>query len=143
MLIYQSDILQVRYREASKQLELTCTGNVNSQELKSCYRKALKFAEKHKVKHWLFDFSGHYQLTEEHQTWLDTCFFPSLMIALGPDNYIGMVVPKLTYKKMLQEAGHIGMQTYNSFIKLNTFSSSPKANRWLGTQTSTDNYYAL
>jgi hypothetical protein len=143
MLIYQSDIIQVHYQEARKQIELTCTGNINSRELKVCYRKALQFAEKNKVKHWLFDFSGHYQLTEEDQQWLDTCFFPNLMIALGPDNYIGMVVPKPTYKKMIEEAGQIGLQTYNSFIKLNTFTSSPKAARWLGSQTSTDNYFAL
>lgn len=143
MLIYQSDIIRVHYQEAKKQIELTCTGNINSTDLKTCYRKALTFAKKNKVKRWLFDFSGHFQLSEEDQHWLDTCFFPSLMIALGPDNYIGMVVPKITYKRMFQESGLIGMQTYNSFIKMNTFCSSPKATRWLGTQTSTDNYYAL
>ncbi len=143
MLIYQSDIIRVHYQEAKKQIELTCTGNINSKDLKTCYRKALSFAKKNKVKHWLFDFSGHYQLSEEDQKWLDTSFFPNLMIALGPDNYIGMVVPKLTYKRMLEESGFVGLQTYNSFIKMNTFCSSPKATRWLGTQTSTDNYYAL
>ena len=100
-------------------------------------------AKEKKVKHWLFDFSRNYQLSENDQQWLDTTFFPSLMIALGPDNYIGMVVPKLTYRKMFQEAGQIGMQTYNSFIKLKTFCSSPKATRWLGTQTRFESYFAL
>ena len=143
MMIYQTPIITVQYVEAKKQIELTCTGNISSKDLKSCYRKALVFAKEKKVKRWLFDFSRNYQLTENDQTWLDTSFFPSLMIALGPDNYIGMVVPKLTYRKMFQEAGQIGMQTYNSFIKLKTFCSSPKATRWLGTQTNFENYFSL
>ena len=142
MIIYQSDIISVQYVEAKKQIELTCAGNISSRDLKSCYRKALSFAKENNVKHWLFDFSRN-QLSESDQTWLDTSFFPSLMIALGPDNYIGMVVPKATYRKMYQEAGQIGMQTYNSFIKLKTFCSGPKATRWLGTQTLTGNYYTL
>ncbi len=143
MIVYQSEIITVQYVENKKQLELTCTGNVSSRDLKSCYRKALSFAKEKQVKHWLFDFSRNYQLTEKDQVWLDTTFFPNLMIALGPNNYIGMVVPKLTYRKMFQEAGLIGMQTYNSFIKLKTFCSSPKATRWLGTQTALNHYYSL
>ena len=143
MMIDHTSIITVQYVEAKKQIELTCSGSISSSDLKSCYRKALVFAKEKKVKHWLFDFSRNYELSENDQQWLDTTFFPSLMIALGPDNYIGMVVPKLTYKKMFQEAGQIGMQTYNSFIKLKTFCSSPKATRWLGTQTRLDNYFSL
>ena len=141
MMIYESDIMKVQYVAAKKQIELTCTGAVSSKDLKSCYRKALVFAKENNIKHWLFDFSRNYELSENDQAWLNTSFFPSLMIALGSDNYIGMVVPKLAYRKMFQEAGQIGMQTYNSFIKLKTFCSGPKATRWLGTQTKADTYY--
>jgi hypothetical protein len=143
MIIYKSDILSVQYVEAQKQLHLTCTGKVSSRSLKSCYRKALVFAKQNQVKHWLFDFSKNYELSEDDQKWLDTSFFPNLMIALGPNNYIGMVVPKLTYRKLYQEAGQTGMQTYNIFIKLKTFCSSPKATKWLTTQTQIKNYFRL
>src|SRR5687768_2307472 len=141
--IYKTDILAVQYSEAERQILLTCTGNISSKDLKNCYRKALVFAKKNKVKHWLFDFSRNYQLSEKDQVWLDTCFFPNLMISLGPDNYIGMVIPKQKFRKLYQEVGFIGMQTYNSFIKLKTFCSSPKATRWLVNQTSTETFYYL
>jgi hypothetical protein len=141
--IYQSEILAVHYTEAEKKILITCTGNISGRELKVSYRKALKFATKKQVKRWLFDFSRNYQLSEKNQVWLDTSFFPSLMIALGSDNYIGLVVPKLTYRKMFQEAGPSGMQTYNSFIKLNTFCSNPKAARWLINQTAAEQSYCL
>ncbi|HSI90329.1 MAG TPA: hypothetical protein VK927_04390, partial [Adhaeribacter sp.] len=127
MLIYQSELLVVHYEEVTKQIQLTCTGNIDSKDLKKCYRRALKFAKDNKVKHWLFDFSRNYDLTEEDQIWLDTTFFPSLMIALGPENYIGMVIPKYNYRQLFKEVGQVGMQTYNSFIKIKTFCSSPKA----------------
>ena len=141
--IYQSDLLAVQYSEAFKQIMLTCSGSITSRDLKNCYRKALVFAKMRKVKHWLFDFSKNYQLSEKDQRWLDTCFFPNLMIALGPDNYIGMVIPRGNYLRLYQEVGHGGMQTYNSFIKLKTFCSGPKATRWLVNQTESDQYFYL
>ena len=138
MVIYHSKILSVQYVSARKLLQLTCTGTVSSRDLKSCYRRALVFAKRNQVKHWLFDFSRNYELSESDCKWLDTCFFPSLMMAFGTENFIGMVVPKLFYRQLFQEVGQSGMQTYNSFIKLNTFCSNPKATRWLGNQNGSE-----
>lgn len=141
--IYHSEILAVQYAGHANQILITCTGTISGKELKASYRKALRFAAKKQVKRWLFDFSRNYQISEKNQIWLDTSFFPSLMIALGTDNYIGLVVPKGTYRKMFQEAGPTGMQTYNSFIRLNTFCSNPKASRWLGSQATSEVAYCL
>lgn len=143
MVIYHSQILSVSYVPDNNLLHLTCTGSVTSRDLKSCYRRALVFAKRNQVKHWLFDFSRHYNLSENDNKWLGTSFFPNLMIALGPENYIGMVVPKLTYRKMYQEVGQAGMRTYNNFIIMNTFCSSPKATRWLLKQTGGDSFISL
>ena len=142
-MIYHSDLLAVQYSDTFKQIMLNCSGNITSRDLKNCYRKALVFAKKKKVKHWLFDFSKNYQLSENDHKWLDTCFFPNLMIALGPDNYIGMVIPKVNYRRLYLEVGLSGMQTYNSFIKLKTFCSGSKATRWLINQTGKEQYFCL
>ena len=67
-MIYQSDLLAVQYSDAFKQIMLTCSGSITSRDLKNCYRRALVFAKKRKVKHWLFDFSKNYQLSENENT---------------------------------------------------------------------------
>lgn len=92
---------------------------------------ALQFAGEHHVKQWLLDYRAIGALDEVEETWLHTHLFPRIMMTMGTDNYVAIVLSERCYQTLLNEAGLFGLQSFNSFIIINTFSQTSDAVAWL------------
>ncbi|MFD3001016.1 hypothetical protein ACFS7Z_11625 [Pontibacter toksunensis] len=132
MEVYSTDSLVVRYDEAQGRLYLQCNGSFNSTEFRESLLTALEFAGKHQVKQWLLDYRAIGALNDEEETWLHTHLFPRIMMTMGSNNHVAVVLSERCYQALLNEAGLFGMQSYNSFIIINTFSTTSEADAWLG-----------
>jgi hypothetical protein len=133
MRVYSTGSLEVSFEEIQQRLYLQCNGNFNSEEFRSSLLSALQFAEEHHVKQWLLDYRAIGALDEKEDTWLQTHLFPRIMMTLGTDNYVAIVLSERCYQVLLKEAGLFGLQSYNSFIIMNTFANASDAAEWLNT----------
>ncbi|GAB3539075.1 hypothetical protein GCM10027443_35220 [Pontibacter brevis] len=131
MVVYSTDSLEVTFDEAQGRLHLQCFGNFKSREFRDSLLAALQFAEEYHVKQWLLDYRAIGALDEEEETWLHTHLFPRIMMTMGTDNYVAIVLSDRCYQALLDEAGLFGLQSFNSFIIINTFSHTADAAAWL------------
>lgn len=131
MEVYSTNSLEVVYDEAQDRLYLECKCFFSSKEFRESLFSALQFAEEHYVKQWLLDYRSIGALNEEEETWLHTHLFPRIMMTMGTDNHVAIVLSERCYQTLLNEAGLLGLQSYNSFIILNTFSNTSDAVGWL------------
>jgi hypothetical protein len=131
MRVYSTDSLEVSFKETQQRLYLQCSGNFNSDEFRASLLSALQFAEENHVKQWLLDYRAIGALDEKEETWLHTHLFPRIMMTLGTDNYVAVVLSERCYQVLLKEAGLFGLQSYNSFIIMNTFANASDAAGWL------------
>ncbi|WP_246000407.1 hypothetical protein [Pontibacter diazotrophicus] len=91
----------------------------------------MQFASDYHVKQWLLDYRAIGALSEEEETWLHTHLYPRIMMTMGTDNYVAIVLSDKCYQALLSEAGLYGLQSFNSFIIMNTFSQTSDAVAWL------------
>ena len=134
MLIYNSDSVKVKYDEVQDVLFLNCLKSFSPEEFKSGMERALQHAYKHTIKRWILNVNNIGVLNEEAEKWLQLNLFPKIMSRLGADNFMAVVLSEHRYKALLSEAGLIGLKSYNSFIRLNTFCKEDDALLWLGTE---------
>lgn len=131
MEVYSTSSLTVGFDETQGRLYLQCYKYFNSREFRESLLAALQFAEEYHVKQWLLDYRAIGALDEEEETWLHTHLFPRLMMTMGTDNYVAIVLSERCYQTLLNEAGLFGLQSFNSFIIMNTFSTPADAIAWL------------
>lgn len=131
MKVYSKSPLVVSFNEAQGRLQLACSGSFGSQDFRESLLAALQFAEEHHVKQWLLDYTAIGSLGEAEENWLHTHLFPRLMMTMGAGNYVAIVLSERCYQALLREAGLSGLQSYNSFIIINTFSNAHLAMDWL------------
>lgn len=129
--MHSTKSLEVVFDEAQRRLQLICDGDFSSGEFRDILLSALHFAEEHHIKQWLLDCSAIGSLNEEAETWLDNHLFPRIMMTMGTENYIAIVLSEKCYQALLKEAGVYGLQSYNSYIIINTFSRTDEAIAWL------------
>lgn len=129
MKLYQSDTLVVE--STCDRLVLRCNGRMKSDQFREGLMKALRFAREHHLKQWLLDFREIGKLNEEEEAWVQVQLFPQIMMHLGMDNHVAVVVDENCYHDMVSESGLLGLQSYNSFIIINTFCQLPEAIAWL------------
>lgn len=134
MSVYSTDSLKVEYIAAEHRLYLSCNGNFNSTEFRDSLLTSLHFAEANGVKQWLLDYREIGALNETDETWLQSRLFPKIMMTMGTGNYVAVVLSEKCYQSLLNEAGLFGLQSYNSFIIMNTFSNPADAAAWLDIQ---------
>lgn len=131
MVVYNTKSLEVGFDEAQGRLHLQCYGSFDSEEFRDSLLTALMFAEDHHVKQWLLDYRAIGALDEVEETWLQTHLFPRIMMTMGTGNYVAIVVSEKCYLTLLSENGMFGLQSFNSFIIMNTFSQTSDAAAWL------------
>ncbi|WP_162054763.1 hypothetical protein [Pontibacter pamirensis] len=131
MEVYSTSSVAVKYVQGQGRLYLQCCGNFNSREFRESLLVALQFAADYHVKQWLLDYRAIGALSEEEETWLHTHLFPRIMMTMGTDNYVAVVLAEKCYQALLSEAGLYGLQSFNSFIIMNTFSQTSDAVAWL------------
>ena len=131
MRVYSTESLEVSFNEEQQRLYLQCNGNFDSAEFRSSLLTSLQFAEAHHVKQWLLDYRAIGALDEAEETWLHTHLFPRIMMTMGTDNLVAVVLSEKCYQLLLKEAGLFGLQSYNSFIIMNTFANTTDAAAWL------------
>ena len=131
MEVYITNSLEVSYDAAQGRLNLQCKGFFNSREFRESLLAGLQFADEHQVKQWLLDYRSIGALNEEEEFWLHTHLFPRIMMTMGTDNHVAIVLSEKCYQTLLREAGLFGLQSYNSFIIINTFSNTSDAVGWL------------
>ena len=129
--MFGTNSLKVSYNEAQKRLHLACFGDFPSKDFRNSLLAALQFAEEHHVKHWLLDYTAVGTLNEMDEDWLHTHLFPRIMMTMGTGNYVAIVLSEKCYQALLREAGVLGLQSYNAFIIINTFSHPDLAVAWL------------
>lgn len=112
-------------------LYLECLGEFQSEDFRTSLLEALVYAKNHQVKQWLLDFRKIGNLCDGEENWLQAQFFPKMMMMLGQNNFLAIVLSEQCYKKLLSEAGFNGLQSYNSFIIMNTFCEVESAMNWL------------
>ncbi|MCC9136005.1 hypothetical protein ACFSKU_16160 [Pontibacter silvestris] len=112
-------------------LYLECFAELQSEEFRKSLLEALQFAKENHIKQWVLDFKKIGKLSEEEETWLHAELFPKMMMMLGSDNFVAIVLSEQCYKHLLSEAGFYGLQSYNSFIIMNTFYEVENAISWL------------
>ena len=135
MRVYSTDSLKVDYIAEEHRLYLFCNGNFDSTEFKDSLLTSLQFAEVNNVKQWLLDYSEIGALNETDETWLQSHLFPRIMMTMGTGNHVAVVLSEKCYQALLHEAGLFGLQSYNSFIIMNTFANPADAAAWLNTQS--------
>lgn len=131
MEVYSTNSVTVKYVQAQGRLLLQCCGHFSSSEFRESLLVALQFASDNHVKQWLLDYRAIGALSEEEETWLHTHLFPRIMMTMGTDNYVAIVLSEKCYQALLSEAGLYGLQSFNSFIIMNTFSQTSDAVAWL------------
>lgn len=131
MEVYSTNSLDVKFDEARGRLYLQCYGNFNGREFRESLSTAFQFAAEHHVKQWLLDYRAIGALDEEEETWLQTHLFPRIMMTMGTENFVAIVLSEKCYQTLLNEAGLFGLQSFNSFIIMNTFSHPDDAVAWL------------
>jgi hypothetical protein len=135
MRVYSTDSLKVEFIAEEQRLYLFCNGNFNSTEFRDSLLASLQFAESNSIKQWLLDYREIGALNETDETWIQSHLFPRIMMTMGTGNYVAIVLSEKCYQALLKEAGLFGMQSYNSFIIMNTFSNPADAAAWLETQS--------
>ena len=133
MKVYSASLLEVEFDAAQGRMHLICKSNFRSQDFRDSLLAALQFAEKHHAKQWLIDYTAIGNLEEEEQKWLHTQLFPRMMMTMGTGNYVAVVLSNRSYEALLREAGVLGLQSYNSYIIINTFCDADQATAWLRT----------
>jgi hypothetical protein len=134
MRVYSTDSIKVIFNDVQQRLNLQCNGKFDSAAFRSSLLASLQFAEENHIKQWLLDYREIGALDEAEETWLHTHLFPRIMMTMGTDNYVAVVLSERCYQALLKEAGLLGMQSYNSFIIMNTFSDTTDAAAWLDEQ---------
>ncbi|MBX0332873.1 hypothetical protein K3G39_06455 [Pontibacter sp. HSC-14F20] len=129
MKLFKSDTCEVGY--VADRLELHFNRNMQTEDFRQGLLAALRFAREHQVKLWLFDLRNIGRLSEEEETWLQVQLFPQIMMHLGIGNHVALVVDERCYDDMVKESGLLGLQSYNSFIIMNTFCDLQNAIQWL------------
>ena len=133
MKVYSTSMLEVVFDAAQGRLHLICISKFSSQDFRDSLLAALQFAEDHHVKQWLIDYTAIGNLEEAEQNWLHTHLFPRMMMTMGTGNYVAVILSERCYQALLREAGIFGLQSYNSYIIINTFSDADLATVWLRT----------
>lgn len=133
MKVYSTKALEVVFDAAQGRLHLACSGRFNSEDFRDSLLAALQFAEEHHAKQWLMDYTAIGNLAETEQNWLHTHLFPRIMMTMGTGNYVAVVLSERCYQTLLSEAGLFGLQSYNSYIIINTFCDANLAIAWLNT----------
>lgn len=131
MKVFGTISMEVLYDEAQKRLQLECSRNFPSKDFRDSLLVALRFAEEHHVKQWLLDYTAIGTLNEKEEKWLHTHLFPRIMMTMGTGNYVAIVLSEKCYQALLREAGVLGLQSYNAYIIINTFSHPDHAVAWL------------
>ncbi|PRY12376.1 hypothetical protein CLV24_108120 [Pontibacter ummariensis] len=131
MPVIRSNAFAVEFDGVRGQLCLSCWDTPASEELQEGLEKALLYAEKNRVKHWLFDFRAIGTLCEEQEAWLQANFFSRMMKTMGAGNFVATVLSSECYQELLEEAGKAGLRSYNSFIIIHTFCDPVQARDWL------------
>ena len=131
MEVYSTLSVEVKFDEAGGRLHLVCSRNFNALEFRKSLLAALRFAEAHRVKQWLLDYTAIGTLDDAEENWLHTHLFPRIMMTMGTDNHVAVVLSETCYQALLNEAGLFGLQSYNSFIIINTFCDAERATAWL------------
>jgi hypothetical protein len=131
MTVYNSETLEVVFDVVLKRLFIKCHHNLNSAEFREGHLLALQFAKEHQIKQWQMNYSAIGELSDEDDTWVQTIFFPQLMILLGTNNYIAVILSDKCYYRLFDEVGKYGLKSYNSYIILNTFCDTEAADKWL------------
>lgn len=112
-------------------LVLKCGHGMQSSDFRECLMKALRYAREHAIKQWLFDVRQIGKLSEDEETWVQAQLFPQIMMYLGTDNYVAVVVDEQCYNDMVNDAGPLGLKSYNTFVIINTFCRVEEAQAWL------------
>lgn len=131
MFVYYSESLQVKCERSKGLLILTCLKRLQADEFREGLVRALWYAEKYNMKRWLLDVRQIDSLNEEEEIWLQNYLYPKMMSSLGANNFIAFLLSDRCYKRLLLEAGEVGLKTYNSFIILSMFDTPGKALEWL------------
>ncbi|GAA4436094.1 hypothetical protein GCM10023188_28760 [Pontibacter saemangeumensis] len=131
MKTYSTGSWEVRFDAAQSRLHLACSGSFRSEDFRESLLVALDCAEEHHVKQWLIDYTAIGNLDEAEENWLHNHLFPRIMMTMGTGNYVAVILSERCYQTLLSEAGLFGLQSYNSFIIINTFSSTELAVAWL------------
>lgn len=135
MLIYSSESFLVKYNQLQDTLMLDCLKTLHLNEFKEGMDEALLFATGNQVKRWVLNVKNIGNLEEEQESWLQYHLYPQLMSSLGADNFIAVVLSDQCYEALLVEAGRLGLKSYNTFIKLNTFHAEEDALQWLSSES--------
>ncbi|MDX5418615.1 MAG: hypothetical protein LPK14_04500 [Hymenobacteraceae bacterium] len=135
MKVHSTGSMEVEVNQAQERLYIQCLSELKSDDFRKCLLVALDYAEEHHVKQWLLDLREVGALDEEEETWLQLHLFPKIMMTLGTDNYVAIVLSEKCYQVLLNEAGKFGLQSYNSFIIINTFCEVAEALDWLDSNT--------
>ena len=134
MLIYNSESFLVKYNQVQDTIMLDCLKKLHLNEFKEGMDEALLYATGHQIKRWVLNVEKIGNLEEEQESWLQYHLYPQLMGSLGADNFIAVVLSEKCYHALLVESGRLGLKSYNTFIKLNTFHAEEDALLWLSTE---------
>ena len=133
MRVFNLNNISTSHNSEKNILHLQLNGQIPHHKIVKAFSDVLRFAYKRKIKKWILDLSRIEPLSEKSESWFNTNLYPNMMIRFGPKNYIGFVLPQEEYNRRLNESGLQGLQSYNSYIIINTFTSSDQAFKWIET----------
>lgn len=133
-MLYNRGSVEIEFREKEGILNLRCISQNDSGEFREALEQALAYAAPKQLKYWLLDLREIGTLSEEEESWLQTVFFPNMIMQLGSGNFVALVLSGKCYEVLLQEAGKFGLQSYNSLITFHNFCDMQEAQTWLQQQ---------